>query len=255
MESDQRTTTEALNAADADLKDVQDLVNSTKAAYDALTSGLAATRLDASWKEVQSAQAELNSFASVPQGPSASMVSVESILVQLDAAQSARDLAAANLASVKEGARAEQIQAAQAQVESALAQIDALNVQLKKFAITAPWDGVVLTRSVEPGQVVSPGGILFEIGRLSTLELTVYLPEDQLGLARLGQEVGVTVDAYPGRSFSGTVLRVANEAEFTPTNIQTKEDRTRLVYAVTINLKNDDLALKPGLIADVTFKN
>lgn len=254
LESDQRTTTEALNAADTDLKDVQDLVVSTKAAYDALTSGLAATRSDAAWQEVQSAQTQLNSFTNVSQGTGAGAVSVENLLVQLDSAYAARDLAAANLASVKEGARPEQVQAAQAQVDSAQAQIDSLDVQLKKFTITAPWDGVVLTRSVEPGQVVSPGGILFEIGRLSSLELTVYLPEDQLGLATLNKEVGVSVDAYPGRTFAGTVSRLANEAEFTPTNVQTKEDRTRLVYAVTINLKNDDLALKPGMIADVTFK-
>ena len=68
-----------------------------------------------------------------------------------------------------------------------------------------------------------------------------------------GQTVQGRVDTYPNRDFEGTVLRMANEAEFTPTNVQTKEDRTRLVYAVVISLENPELALKPGMIADVDF--
>ena len=98
-----------------------------------------------------------------------------------------------------------------------------------------------------------PGATLIEIGRLDKLELTVYLPEEKFGLAAPGQTVRVSVDAYPGRVFEGTLLRMANEAEFTPTNVQTKEDRTRLVYAVVISLDNPELALKPGMIADVEF--
>jgi multidrug resistance efflux pump len=94
---------------------------------------------------------------------------------------------------------------------------------------------------------------LIEIGRLDQLELTVYLPEEQFGVIRPNQTVQVRVDAYPDHVFEGTVTRMANQAEFTPTNVQTKEDRTRLVYAVVIRLENPDLALKPGMIADVEF--
>jgi HlyD family secretion protein len=112
---------------------------------------------------------------------------------------------------------------------------------------------VVLNRSVEPGQIAVPGGTLLEIGRLDSLELTVYLPEERFGRVTPGEVVTVQVDAYAGRAFSGRVLRVADEAEFTPTNVQTKEDRSRLVYAVVISLDNPDLALKPGMIADVEF--
>ena len=98
-----------------------------------------------------------------------------------------------------------------------------------------------------------PGATLIEIGRLDQLELTVYLPEKKFGLLVPGQTAQVSVDAYSGRIFDGTVLRMADEAEFTPTNVQTKEDRTRLVYAVVIRIDNSDLALKPGMIADVNF--
>jgi HlyD family secretion protein len=86
------------------------------------------------------------------------------------------------------------------------------------------------------------------------LELRVYLPEDRFGLVTPGQLANVTVDTYPNREFVGTVLQVADEAEFTPSNIQTKEDRVRLVYAVVISLDNPDLALKPGIIADAEFE-
>jgi multidrug resistance efflux pump len=178
---------------------------------------------------------------------------VETLLAQVDAATALRDLAAANLADLKNGARPEELQAARAQLDAAQAQLDMLEIELKKFTLASPWDGVVLTRSVEPGEIALPGGTLLEIGRLEQLELTAYLPEERFGQVVPGQEVQVRVDAYLERVFNGVVLRLAEEAEFTPTNVQTKEDRTRLVYAVVIQLDNPDLALKPGMIADVEF--
>jgi HlyD family secretion protein len=132
--------------------------------------------------------------------------------------------------------------------------VDALDIQLKKLTIVAPWDGVVLNRSAEPGLVVAPGATLLEIGQLDALKLTVYLPEDRFGQVTPGRTAQVRVDAYPERVFTGTVAHLADEAEFTPTNVQTKEDRSRLVYAVTIRLDNPDLTLKPGMIADVAFR-
>lgn len=151
----------------------------------------------------------------------------------------------------------EQSKTALKQAESAVRQAEAnlslLDVQIAKLTIYAPMDGVVLTRSAEVGQMALPGATLIEIGRLNQLELTVYLPEEKFGLIVPGQAVQASVDAYPNRVFEGTVLRMSNEAEFTPTNVQTKEDRTRLVYAVVIKLDNPDLALKPGMIADVEF--
>lgn len=123
----------------------------------------------------------------------------------------------------------------------------------KCLRMVAPWDGIVLTRSAEPGATVLPGGLALEIGRLDRVKLTVYLPENQFARVTPGQSATVRVDSYPDRVFRGTVLRLADETEFTPTNIQTKQERVRLVYAVTIGLDNPELALKPGMIADATF--
>jgi multidrug efflux pump subunit AcrA (membrane-fusion protein) len=248
LQSDSKVPTAVIDDAQSTLDDVKDLVDKTKSAYDELTSGASATRLNAAWEEVQSAQRQLASVVGLTTGSS-----TEVLLAQVDVATGQHRLAAANLSAMQNGPRQEEIDAARARVQAAQAQLDALDLQLPKLVITAPWDGVVLTRSAEVGQIALPGATLIEIGRLDQLELTVYLPEENFGLIVPNQAVQVRVDAYPNRIFEGTVLRMANEAEFTPTNVQTKEDRARLVYAVVIHLDNPDLALKPGMIADVEF--
>lgn len=213
-------------------------------------------------EDIAAAQAQLQQALGQLATAQAQLRQAEAVVAQAKMGPAPEDITAveatlrqaqANLGLIEAGARAETIAAAQAQVDAAQAQLDVLDVQLEKFTITSPWDGVVLTRGVEPGETAMPGATLLGIGRLDLLELTVYLPEDQFGLVTPGQEATVRVDAYPDRVFAGTVLRVADEAEFTPTNVQTKDDRVRLVYAVVISLDNPDLALKPGMIADVTF--
>ncbi len=258
LKDDENTTPDALATLQATLQDARKLEEATQDAYEALTSGITGLQLAAGWDQVQRLQAALQGTSLLARraapGVASGLIAIESTVAQVDAATAQRDAAAANLASLRRGARAEEIEAARAQVEAAQAQVDALEAQLAKFAITAPWDGVVLTRSVEPGETVLPGTTLLEIGRLDALELTVFLPEDRFGRVNLGQSAELRVDAYPDRVFYGKVLRIADEAEFTPTNIQTEDDRVRLVYAVVILVQNDDLALKPGMIADVVFK-
>lgn len=285
--ADNRTTADALDAAREILDDAEELATATQTANETLTSGMSASQLAAAWREVQRLQAQLNAYALSAPGAGVSAHSVESLLTQIeataaqndiasanlaglvngaraeeiaaaqaqvDAAQAQRDMASANLAGLVNGARVEEVAAAQAQVDAAQAQLNTLDIQLGKFIITAPWDGILLTRSIEPGETVLPGTTLLQIGRLDLLELRVYLPEDRFGLVTPGQPANVTVDTYPDREFVGTVLQVADEAEFTPSNIQTKEDRVRLVYAVVISLDNPDLALKPGMIANAEFE-
>lgn len=247
LRSDSKVTDEAIDDAGSTLDDAKNLVNATKSAYDELTSGAAAKRLDSAWAEVEKAQAQLASIVRTVG------VSAETLLAQVDAATAQHDVAVANLAILKDGARDEEIEAAQAQVRTAQAKLDSIDIQLKKLTVISPLDGVVLTRSAEVGGLALPGSTLIEVGRLDQLELTVYLPEEQFGLVTPGQMVQVQVDAYPNQVFDGVVLRMADEAEFTPTNVQTKEDRTRLVYAVIIRLDNSDLMLKSGMIADVGF--
>lgn len=171
----------------------------------------------------------------------------------IDAAQAQVEAAQAQFDALKAGSRAQQLAAAEAQVAMAQAQVQANEVQLRKVVLVAPVDGVILTRNIEPGEIASPGAVLFEIGKLSALEITVYLPEDKFALVSPGEQAQVHVDAYPGRAFTATVLRIADHAEFTPRNVQTVEGRKDTVFAVRLSIVNPDLAVKPGMPADVTF--
>ena len=152
----------------------------------------------------------------------------------------------------------DQVVLAQAQLANAQAQgasqLRTIDLQLDKLAIKAPSDGVILQRNVEPGETINPGAALFQIGQLTTLQVTVYLPESQYALVRAGETAQLHVDAYPNKAFPATVLQIANQAEFTPRNVQTVQGRKDTVYGIKLSIDNPDMALKPGMPADVTFK-
>lgn len=135
--------------------------------------------------------------------------------------------------------------------ESSLALVDA---QLAKLGIAAPIDGTVLTRAIHVGEIAAPGIPLITIANLGTLELVVYIPEADLGRVELGSSAEISVDSYPNETFEGEVISIAGEAEFTPRNVQTKEDRVNLVFAVTVRIDNTDDKLKPGMPADAVIK-
>ncbi len=119
--------------------------------------------------------------------------------------------------------------------------------------IRAPLNGVVLERLFEPGELATPGSTLLVLGDLFTLNLTVYVPEDRYGQVILGHTYPVTVDSFPGTTFKGIVTHIADQAEFTPRNVQTAEGRKTTVFAVRLSMANPDLKLKPGMPADVNF--
>jgi multidrug resistance efflux pump len=183
---------------------------------------------------------------------------------QVDLAQANLDEAQAEFDRVKVGPDPEalhlaesQVAASQAALDAAHAQgesaVEAIDLQLKKLEVRSSSDGVILVRNIQPGETTVPGATLFQIGQLSTLEITVYLPEEQYALVRPGENAQVHVDAYPDRTFAATVLRIADQAEFTPRNVQTIEGRKDTVYAIRLSIANPEMALKPGMPADVSF--
>jgi multidrug resistance efflux pump len=111
----------------------------------------------------------------------------------------------------------------------------------------------VLSRSVEPGEVALPGAPLLTLARLDRLNITVYVPEDLYGTINLGETAQVSVDSFPGEAFTAEVVHIADQAEFTPRNVQTSEGRRSTVFAVRLAIANPDGQLKPGMPADVTF--
>jgi multidrug resistance efflux pump len=169
---------------------------------------------------------------------------------QYEVAAAAVELAQAQVEGLRIGATPEQIAAAEAQVAVARSALSAVEAQLDKLALRAPISGLVLERPVHVGEVALPGAPLLTLADLDALTLTIYVREDQLGQVQLGQAASVTVDAYPDRVFSGAVDFISSQAEFTPKNVQTQEERANMVFAVKVRLPNPDHALKPGMPAD-----
>jgi HlyD family secretion protein len=175
---------------------------------------------------------------------------------QMDDAKAMADRTAAmlaqseqNLAKLLSGSRKEEIHIAQAQVDLAKARLAQAEKAVADCTITAPMDGVVTTRSSEEGEVVSPGTSLFTLSRLDEVWLSIYLPENRLSRVKLGQPAQVKINGEK-RRFVGTVTFISPEAEFTPKNVQTPDERAKLVYRVKITLPNKDGTFKPGLPAD-----
>jgi HlyD family secretion protein len=144
---------------------------------------------------------------------------------------------------------------AQAAARGARANLALIDAQIAKAVVAAPADGVILTRAVEPGTVVGAGAAVFTIGQLDRLTITVYVPEDRIGEVAVGMPAAITVDSFPGVTFRATVSYIADNAEFTPRNVQTAEGRKTTVFAVKLFLIDGIGDLKPGMPADVTFES
>lgn len=149
-------------------------------------------------------------------------------------------------------AQAAASQAAQSVVQ-AQANLALVDTQIAKLTVLAPIDGIVLTRSIEMGEVISSGAQAVTVGQLDPLTITVYVPESEIGLLTVGQSAEVMVDSFPGEVFTAEIIHIADEAEFTPRNVQTTESRKTTVFAVKLQITNPDGDLKPGMPADVTF--
>lgn len=151
---------------------------------------------------------------------------------QMDAARTAYDVAVA-------------------QRRQATAALGTSESRLRDTVLSAPVSGVVLRKDVEAGETVSAGTSVFTIGDLENPWVKVYVKEDKLGWVKLGQPAEVTVDSFPGKVYHGTVTFISSEAEFTPKNVQTREERVKLVFGVKVSVKNENDELKPGMPADV----
>ncbi|MCX6037773.1 MAG: efflux RND transporter periplasmic adaptor subunit, partial [Chloroflexi bacterium] len=176
--------------------------------------------------------------------------SAQDRLLALQTGENSPKVAAAQAVLHQAQAAADQAQLAVTQAEASLALMD---TQISRLTITAPADGTILTRSIQPGEIVVPSASAMSLGRLDNLTITVYVPEDRYGEISLGQSATVTVDSFPGETFTATVSHIAEQAEFTPRNVQTIEGRTSTVFAIKLQVQDPDGKLKPGMPADVTF--
>lgn len=165
---------------------------------------------------------------------------------QLDEAETAVELAGQQVAAAHTTFDALQVEERRIRL-----QLTSLIRQIGECRVRAPRDGTVLTVYMEPGEVAAPGMPIARIADLSEMYVRVYIPAPLVGKIRLGGRAQVRVDSWPERVFDGTVVHIAEEAEFTPRNVQTAEARADLVYAVKVAVPNPDGELKIGLPADV----
>jgi HlyD family secretion protein len=251
----------------------------TVAEGDAVTAGQTLATLDCADLDVRVAQAEAQLAAAraarvqAQAGERQARAQTAPLGVQLDLATKERarahnlfksggatqrtvDQAEAAYSNVAEQQRAAElaVKVAASAVEVAGAQVGLAEKTLAlaqtsraECTLVAPVDGVVVSRTREPGELVLPGASLLELGQLSKVYTWIYVPNEEVGRVRLGQKAALRADTYPDRVFDGVVARINDEAEFTPKSIQTKEDRTRLVYGVKVTIDNADRALMPGM--------
>jgi HlyD family secretion protein len=237
----------AKSLAEADLARVQGLFQQGAVAQQQVDH--AVTSRDTAAAQVESArqrllEAERGSRLEEKQAAAAALRQAEA---QVKASKAALDLALA-------GPRPQTIVAAEAAVAQAEAQLKAAEIQLGYARVSAPFDGVVTVKSAELGELVMAGAPIVRLADLDNVWLRVYVPETELGRVKLGQSAEIASDTYPGRRYHGRVTEISQEAEFTPKNVQTREERVKLVFGVKIAVENSNHELKPGMPADAVIQ-
>ena len=147
-----------------------------------------------------------------------------------------------------------EVDVAKAGVLGAEAALELAEIQLRYTQLTAPFRGIVVSRNLEPGEVVSPGREVLSLADLSTVDLKIFVDETEIGKVKPGQDVEVKIDTFPDKTYRGQVSFISPEGEFTPKIIQTRKERVKLVYLVKIAIPNPDLELKSGMPADAWFR-
>lgn len=203
--------------------------------------------------ELAGAQQKLAALQEQRERPLAQLAVAQQASAQIPVAEARISLAQAQLGLVLAGPQPQQIAVAAAQVRLAEAQLALVDAQISRLRLYAPVSGVITTRAVAVGETASPGVALLTLSDLANLRLVVYIPQPQIGLISRGMPVQISADAFPLQTFDGMVTLISDEAEFTPRNVQTDEERVNLVFAVEIAIENGGGNLRPGMAADVLF--
>ncbi len=172
---------------------------------------------------------------------------------QIHKAEAALKQAEAEYELIKAGPRQESIDQARAKVLVAAETVNQARQQLRYTELIASMNGVVLSTSAEAGEYLNPASPVLTLGRLDKPWLRAYIHESDLGRIKLGQQVDVTTDAFPDKTYLGRVSYISSQAEFTPKTVQTFEERVKLMFRIKVLLDNPDNELKPGMPADGTI--
>jgi HlyD family secretion protein len=189
----------------------------------------------------------------VKQGETLVVLDQSALRLQVDQAEQGVKAARAALSNAKEDGTDADVTAARARLNQAKAAVDLAEIQLSYATVTAPHSGVVVTLTTNAGENAGPGRTLLTLSDPGDLFVRVFVPETQIGNVKVGQQATVTTDS-PTEPYTGTVSFVASEAQFTPNNVETKDQRTKLVFEVRVRVSETSGALKAGMPVDVTFQ-
>jgi multidrug resistance efflux pump len=230
-----------------------DMERSTKEIL-AVQVEIAGAALEQAKLGVWAAQSALDALRKLRDEPAAAEAAVHRAETGYQLAGADVAVKRAALALAQAGPRPQEVALTERKVALAQAAIDALEVRRAKLTLRAPRAGQVATQTVHAGETALAGAALMTLSDLSQVRLVIYVPEPQIGRVTVGQSADVSVNSYPERVFAGRVSHIATQAEFTPRNVQTQDERINTVFAVKIELENPDGILKPGMPADAVLR-
>lgn len=156
-----------------------------------------------------------------------------------------------NYKKVQNGSRPEELELAKGRYDQIAAQTELTRKKVRDCSIKATSNGTITKISIDEGELVNPGAQVAKLTDLNEVTMKIFVKETDLGNVKLGQHVGIVVDSFPDSTISGSITFISNSAEFTPKNIQSKDDRVKLVFQVKLTIPNPEQKLKAGMIGDV----
>lgn len=240
------------SAAEAQLEAARAALSELEAGARSEDVAQARSAVRAAEEQLEDARRDLARARTLHEGGAVSREALDKAETRYEVTASQLEQARQRLQALEAGPRIERIRGQRAAVAAAEAQVGQVTAALENAVVTAPFDGRVTTRHRDPGETVQPGQPVVTILDPDDRWVRIYVAENRIGAVRIGQRAVITSDTYPEREYGGRVVFIAQEAEFTPRNVQTREDRVKLVYAVRVEITGDpDYVLKPGTPADV----
>jgi len=214
---------------------------------------VAKSQIEITVRQLEIAEKDQQRFARLLAEGAISQTQKEKADLAFKAAQEQAKIAKENYDLAVRGREKEEIEMTTADVRGLEAQEQLILRQLQDTEVKSPAAGIVEVKNVEPGELATPGAVLFSLIDPARTYVKAYVPEKYLGRVKLGGDIEAVCDSYPGKVFKGKVNFISNEAEFAPKNIQTREERLKLVYMIKSYLDNPAGDLKPGMPVDVTI--
>jgi len=228
-------------------------LDATKTQYDVLSNQFNSSKALIKQAEVSMIGAEQNfkNVKSIYDNRLQQKQQIDSSQTQLKIAETNYQIMKQRLDLLLDGAKKEDIDTLKANVKQAQASLQQAKIQLSRSKIYSPINGIVLVKNIEQGESVLVGSLISTIADIGKIWVKVYIPETQIGYIKLGQKANIKVDSFPDKVFTGIVKEISSKAEFTPRNVQTKEERVNQVFAVKIFIENKEGLLKSGMPSDV----